>query len=174
MSARIGAADARQTTQGPTQAATHAAVDAIRDSVAITSSAPCRGRIDFASRTVVMTMRLGGTMVLQRIALNAYQGVSAALVSAPGAEPTVTLTLRHQDPAYSITLAHGLPVEEAVAVWRGWSDRLSVPQLLQDEAGEDSVVRAMLGAVVVRAAQPRKARPLMGRRPRYAKRRGLR
>jgi hypothetical protein len=147
--------------------------DGCRDAVAIRSSMPQRGRLDINDRSVVVTARLGAAMILQRIPLNAYKGVAAQL-DASGETTVVNVVLRHHDPAYTITLDKDLPLEEAVAIWRAWADRLSVPLLLSEPHGEDSVVRAMLGAVVVRASQPRKAKPLARRRPRYAKRRGMR
>lgn len=134
---------------------------------------PLRGRIDEADRAIVVTARIGGTMLLQRIPLNAYKGVVAELRET-GEGPAITLILRHAEPSYAVTLETDLPLEEAVARWRHWADRLSVPLLLHEGAGVDSVVRPMLGAVAVRAVQPRRAKPTMRRRPRYAKRRGLR
>jgi hypothetical protein len=148
-------------------------LDGCRDAVTIRSSMPQRGRLDVNDRSVVVTARLGAAMILQRIPLNAYNGVAAQL-DASGETTVVNVVLRHDDPSYAITLDKDLPLEEAVAVWRSWADRLSVPLLLSEPQGEDSVVRAMLGAVAIRASQPRKAKPLAGRRPRYAKRRGLR
>ena len=135
---------------------------------------PQCGRLDEANRSVVITLRIGATLLLQRLALNASRGVAAELVARPGAAPTVRLVLRHADRAYSITLHDGLPLEEAVAIWRGWADRLCVPLLLDEGKGEDSVVRAMLGAVMLGSTQPRRTRLLASRRPRFSKRRGKR
>lgn len=152
------------------------AVDGCRDATNAPASLPLRGRLDVPERNVVVTLRIGGTMVLQRISLNDYAGVAAHLDADPNTpdQSCVRLVLRHEDPAYSITLDSGLPIEEAVAVWRNWADKLSVPLLLRDETGEDAVVRAMLGPVVLRATQPRRARTLIGRRPRFSKRLGRR
>lgn len=150
--------------------------DGCCDASAAPASHPLRGRLDIPGRSVIVTMRLSGTMLLQRISLNGYAGLAAHL-DADQDNPdqsTVRLVLRHEDPAYSITLDKKLPIEEAVAVWRGWADKLSVPLLLRDETGEDAVVRAMLGPVILRAMQPRRARTLVGRRPRYSKRLGRR
>ncbi len=149
-------------------------IDGCRDAVAMKASMPQRGRIDVEARSVVVTARLGGAMILQRIPLNAYNGVAAELVAQAGEDPTVQVVLRHNDPAYSIALDNDLPLHEAVAVWRSWADRLSAPLLLQEGTGQDSVVRAMLGPVVLRASQPRRHRPTAGRRPRFSKRLGLR
>lgn len=148
-------------------------VDGCREAVAFCSSMPQRGRLDISGRSVVVTARLGAAMILQRIPLNAYNGVAAQLtVSAD--DTTVSVVLRHDDPAYAITLDDGLPLDDAVAVWRAWADKLSVPLLLSESHGEDSVVRAMLGAVVLRSTQPRRTNTLTRRRPRYSKRRGCR
>lgn len=151
-------------------------VDGCRDASGAPASLPLRGRLDVPARSVVMTMRFGGTMLLQRISLNHYAGVAAHLDADQDTpdQSSVRLVLRHEDPAYSITLDSGLPIEEAVAVWRGWADKLSVPLLLHDETGEDAVVRAMLGPVILRATQPRRARTMIGRRPRFSKRLGRR
>lgn len=151
-------------------------LDGCRDASGAPASHPMRGRLDVPARNVVMTMRIGGMMLLQRISLNDYCGVAAHLDADQDNpdESTVRLVLRHKDPAYSITLDSHLPIEEAVAVWRGWADKLSVPLLLRDETGEDSVVRAMLGPVILRATQPRRARTMIGRRPRFSKRLGRR
>lgn len=137
-------------------------------------SMPQRGRLDIPGRSVVVTARLGATMVLQRLSLNTYKGVAAQLIANGTQEPGVRIVLRHADAAYSITLHESLPLEEAVAVWRGLSDTLCVPLLLTEEGGEDSIVRDMLGATLVRAVQPRKARGMANRRPRFSKRRGHR
>jgi len=156
-------------------------LDGCRDKASVRASMPLRGRLDLKDRSVVVTARLGGAMVLQRISLNAYEGVAAELVmnEAPqggaGAEnPQVRLVLRHRERSYSMMLEEALPLEEAVAVWRSWAGRLSVPLLLNEGGNEDSVVRAMLGAVLVQATQPRRAKPLAGRRPRFSKRRAKR
>ena len=158
-----------------------AILDGCRDAAPVRASMPLRGRLDLKDRSVVVTARMGGAMVLQRIPLNAYEGVAAELVmnkQAHGATmddtPQVRLVLRHRERSYCMTLAEALPLEEAVAVWRGWAGRLSVPLLLNEGTGEDSVVRAMLGAVLLQAAQPRRAKPLAGRRPRFSKRRAKR
>lgn len=150
--------------------------DGCRDATNAPASHPLRGRLDVPARKVVMTLRLGGTMVLQSISLNDFAGVAAHLETDPSApdRSSVRLVLRHADPTYSITLDSGLPIEEAVAVWRSWADKLSVPLLLRDETGEDAVVRAMLGPVILRATQPRRARTMIGRRPRFSKRLGRR
>lgn len=148
-------------------------VDGCRDAVAFRSSMPQRGRLDMSDRSVVVTARLGAAMILQRIALNAYNGVAAQLTIS-GDDTTVSVVLRHDDPAYSITLEDDLPLDDAVAVWRAWADKLSVPLLLSEPHGEDSVVRAMLGAVVLRSTQPRRTNTLTRRRPRFSKRRGRR
>ncbi|MFK7791460.1 MAG: DUF6101 family protein, partial [Devosiaceae bacterium] len=150
------------------------AADGCRDAVAHASSMPQRGRVDVRDRSVVVTARMGGAMILQRISLNAYAGVAAQLSSEDGEEASIALTLRHADPAYSITLATDLPLDDAVAVWRGWSDKLCVPLLLTEADGKESVVRDMLGATTVRETQPRRAKTLVGRRPSFAKRRGRR
>lgn len=150
--------------------------DGCRDAQPFGASMPRRGRLDLADRAVVVTQRLGGTLLLQRIGFNAYQGVAAELVepSAAGKAPTVRLVLRHAERTHCVVLADALPLEDAVAVWRGWADRLSVGMLLADETGADSTVRAMLGAVMVGTRQPRRAGRLVRRRPRFAKRRALR
>lgn len=149
-------------------------IDGCRDAVALQASMPQRARIDVDARSVVVTARLGGAMILQRIPFNAYSGVAAQLVAQIDEDPTVQLVLRHADAAYSITLDEDLPLHEAVAVWRGWADRLSTPLLLQEGYGKDSVVRAMLGPVVLRASQPRRRHLLASRRPRFSKRLGCR
>lgn len=151
-------------------------VDGCREAVRFAASMPMRGRIAVQDRAVILTQRLGGTMVLQRIPINRYRGVAAELVPVHDETggPAIRLVLRHEDAAYSITLAEALPIDDAVAVWRNWADRLSAPLLLVDETGADSLVRDMIGAVVRREVQPRRARTLIGRRPRYAKRRGRR
>lgn len=148
-------------------------IDGCRDAVTMRSSMPQRGRLDVVDRSVVVTARMGEAMVLQRLPLNAYKGVAAQLAM-EGEETIVTLVLRHDDPAYAITLEEALPLDDAVAVWRAWADRLSVPLLLNETHGEDSVVRAMLGAVVLRTTQPRRTNTLANRRPRFSKRRGRR
>lgn len=148
-------------------------VDGCRDAVAFSSSMPQRGRLDVSGRSVVVTARLGAAMILQRIPLNAYNGVAAQL-TVSGDDTTVSVVLRHDDPTYAITLDDDLPLEDAVAVWRAWADKLSVPLLLSESNGKDSVVRAMLGAVVLRSTQPRRTNPLARRRPRFLKRRGRR
>jgi hypothetical protein len=146
----------------------------IQASAPAQSSMPQRGRLDVPSRSVVITARLGATLVLQRVSLNAYKGVAAQLVAQGDDDPVICIVLRHDDPAYSITLNQALPLDEAVAVWRNWSDTLCVPLLLADGTGEDSIVRDMLGATLVRKAQPRRSKMLVGRRPRFSKRRGQR
>lgn len=151
-------------------------IDGCRDADNAQASLPLRGRLDVPARHVVVTLRLGGTMLLQRISLNDYAGVAAHLDTDQETpdQSSVRLVLRHEDPAYSITLDKDLPIEEAVAVWRGWADKLSVPLLLRDETGEDAIVRDMLGPVILRTTQPRRARSLVGRRPRFSKRLGRR
>jgi hypothetical protein len=148
------------------------------DPVAFAASVPLRGRLCQRSRKLVVTTRMGGTIVLQSIGFNQFAGVAAQLCQAPveaAGMPvqSVRLVLRHADPAYCVELARDISLEDAVAEWRHWADRLSVPLLLQDETGQDSTVRAMLGAVALRAAQPRRARTLVGRRPRFSKRKNL-
>ncbi|MEM6710749.1 MAG: DUF6101 family protein [Pseudomonadota bacterium] len=133
-----------------------------------------RGRVDEADRSVVITARLGGTLLMQRIPLNAYRGVVAELTTFSGGEASVRLTLCHDEPTFAITLEDHLAVDEAVAVWRMWADRLSVPLILRESGAEDTVVRPMLGAVAVGSASPRKMNAIKQRRPRFAKRRGYR
>ena len=139
-----------------------------------TLSMPFWARIDESERSVVVTIRLGGTIAMQRIPLNAYQGVVAELTCPSGGEATVQLTLCHEEPAYAVKLETGLPVDHAVAVWRMWADRLCVPLILREAGMTDSVVRPMLGAVMLGQAQPRKANVVKRRRPRFSKRRGMR
>lgn len=155
---------------------TEQSFDGCRDASGAPASLPLRGRLDIPGRNVVITARIGGTMLLQRIGLNSYAGVAAHLDTDPLSpdQSTVRLVLRHADSAYSMMLEKDLPIEEAVAVWRSWADKLCVPLLLRDETGEDAIVRDMLGSVILRATQPRRARTLSGRRPRYAKRLGRR
>ncbi|MGD1886103.1 MAG: DUF6101 family protein [Cohaesibacteraceae bacterium] len=172
----LGSSFQRQREQAAANANPSPQSDGCREAVAFAASMPQRGRLDLKARSVVITQRLGGTMVLQRIAITRYAGVAAELLESHEATegPAVKLVLRHEDAAYSVTLAEALPIDDAVAVWRQWADRLSAPLLLGDETGADSLVRDMIGAVVRRDVQPRRARTLAGRRPRYSKRRGRR
>jgi hypothetical protein len=55
-------------------------LDGCRDAAPVRASMPLRGRLDLKDRSVVVTARMGGAMVLQRIGLNAYEGVAAELV----------------------------------------------------------------------------------------------
>lgn len=151
--------------------------DGCMDAPTLTNTVPRRGRLDKRARQVVVTTRFAGTLVLQRINFNQYEGIVAQLRTVdglPDSDPVVDVVMRHKDGANSIALVKNLPIDDAVAVWRSWADQLSMPLLLATETGEDSIVRDMLGAVLVKTAQARRARVLAGRRPRYAKRRGKR
>ncbi|MBV6658180.1 MAG: hypothetical protein KI785_10490 [Devosiaceae bacterium] len=152
------------------------AIDGCIDAVPACPSAPVRARLDLSGRAVVVTWRSGPVLMVQRLALNSYEAVAAELVAAPaeGQDPTVRLVLRHPTAVYSTVLATNLPLDEAVAAWRRWADRLSVGMSILDHDGEASNVRTMLGAVAVRPAQRRRQGAPARRRPRFAKRRALR
>ncbi len=144
-----------------------------RDAVAINPSMPVRARLDIRARSVVVTTRLGPAIVLQRLSFDVFSGVAAQLVS-DGAEAKVKLILRHKDPLYCVTLEDAAALDDAVAIWRQWADRLSVAMLLTEDGGQESVVRSMLGPVQLGRTQPRRARSSFSRRPRFSKRRGRR
>ncbi|MEM6848917.1 MAG: DUF6101 family protein, partial [Pseudomonadota bacterium] len=133
---------------------------------------PRRARLDRADRAIVITQRLAGTLTLQRIPLNAYRGVAAELkaLQGPDTPPTVKLVLRHDSAVHSVVLADDLALDDAVAVWRRWADRLSVAMILRTDGGPDSVVRPMLGAVAVGEPAERRKGKLVRRRPRFSKR----
>ena len=138
-------------------------------------SHPMRARIDAKNRAVIITFRMAGTLVMQRIPLSRYNGVVAELVAADE-RTDVRLVLRHPDPAHSIVLSQNVPFEDAVAEWRAYADRYGLPLLLREENGIDAVIRPMIGSVALGKPVPHKRAhaALKGRRPRYAKRRGRR
>lgn len=106
------------------------------------------------------------------VPLSAYRGVAVVIVRGSAAAPVFRLELSHGEPALSVPLASGRSVEAISRLWRGWGRTLRLPLLVVGVDGTVHAALTPLGALFAETPSARRrGSPLVGRRPRFGRRR---
>jgi hypothetical protein len=124
-----------------------------------------------ASGAVVKRQLTCGAPLSMMLPNRAFQGVAATALENGDGTQTMTLELRHGDPALSIPLANGTDAEQIVADWTAWAQRCQVPMLIIGANGEAEVVGARNAAA--RDTGRRRRITEIATRPRFLRRRKL-
>ena len=134
------------------------------------------GRHDVAVRLeprgAVVKRRLAcGLDVSLALPSSNFEGVAAQAFENEDGTCTVTLSLRHADPALSVPLMVCDDPEEAAADWRSWARTLRLPMLL---AGIDGVTQVEDPSRALSRGEPlprRRRRTTLKHRPNFLRRR---
>ncbi|MCC2112572.1 MAG: hypothetical protein KDJ16_11110 [Hyphomicrobiales bacterium] len=130
--------------------------------------------IELDRQRAILRRRVGGTIPVRvSVPLSSYRGIAARLFPPTGSRPMcVSLELVHDDPALVLPLFVAYDTDDLVAEWRCWADRLFLPLLIIDEAGEEVRISGRLGGVRFdRQAPRRRGSYFAARRPRFLVRR---
>jgi hypothetical protein len=99
-----------------------------------------------------------------------FEGVAARAVEAEDGKLTVTLELKHRDPALSVPLLVASNLDDIAADWHAWSRVLQLPMLIVESETLARPIASYLGKLVVNAPVNRRRRWLK-QRPNFLRRR---
>ncbi len=102
----------------------------------------------------------------------AFEGVAARAVESETGEITVTLELKHRDPALCVPLLYANDMDDISADWHSWSRLMKLPMLVIDAENRTTALTRQLGALMVESPIGRRKR-LSGvrHRPNFLRRR---
>lgn len=124
----------------------------------------------FNKQGVAMQRQLScGAPLSMALPNRTFEGVAATALDNGDGTQTMTLELRHKDPALSIPLACGEDAEQMVEDWCSWAARCELPLLIVGTNGEAEIVKS---GPTSGAPQPRRSRiTSITHRPRFLRRR---
>ena len=129
--------------------------------------------VALSPRGAVMKRRLScGVDLKLALPAQGFEGVAARAFENEDGTCTITLTLRHADPALSVPLMATDDPQEAAADWRSWARNLRLPMLLD---GVNGLTRVEDGAALVEATPlpRRRRRTTLKHRPNFMRRRAM-
>jgi hypothetical protein len=119
----------------------------------------------------VMRSRLScGLDISMALPARCFEGVAARAVEFDDGRVTVTLELKHRDPALSVPLLVAHDLDDIAADWHAWSRVLQLPMLIVDSELLARPIATYLGKLMVNPAIARRKRWLK-RRPFFLRRR---
>jgi hypothetical protein len=127
-----------------------------------------RREIAFRGQSVVIARRFAGIAMRVRVPLASYRGVALSRTEGGAGEAVHKVELIHRDPDLSIELCEGGDAAELAAEWASWAQSLSLPRLVEREAGRLET----LDRPTATSSQPRRRGSLVSRRrTRFSRRR---
>ena len=119
----------------------------------------------------VMRSRLScGLDISMALPARCFEGVAARVIESADGRLTVTLELKHRDPALSVPLLVACDLDDIAADWHAWSRVLQLPMLIVDAESLARPIATYLGKLMINPAMARRKRWLK-RRPFFLRRR---
>ena len=92
--------------------------------------------VTLTSLQVTIGRRLRGMRMKIRVPVNAYAGVTLAVEPTASGRLCHQVALRHSDRELDVSLLETFDENEALQMWRGWAQHLSLAMIVEREDGE--------------------------------------
>lgn len=129
-----------------------------------------RRDVTLTAMQVTIGRRLRGMHMKVRVPVNAYNGVTLGLEQTLGGRLCYKVALRHRDHDLDVLLLETFDENEAMQMWRGWAEHLSLAMIVEREGGAQELFAS--APARIRACKRRRGTFVTARsRGRFARRR---